>query len=415
MFADKYIAKQQGSFDFEEPQWDAAYDMLVVIPCYNESGIEYTLESLMKCDKPDGKVSVLAVVNAPEGAPCEINLQNAKTLSTIEKLKSLLPEWMGLGSIYAPGLPLKHAGAGLARKIGMDTAIKHFNKYNKAHGIIISLDADTTVQPNYFRSIESYFEKHAHSPGATINFEHPLNNKDTYDAICLYELNMRYYRFAMEHSGFPHAIYTVGSAFAVKAGAYVAQGGMNKKKAGEDFYFLHKLSAMGKIGFINQTMVFPSARVSGRVPFGTGPAIQKYLNGNRSLEYTYPLEAFQIVSDFFDKIEGIYTKHTFSVNDLSSNVIFKEFLKQSGFIDELHKLKMNCSSLNVFSKRFFQLFNAFKLLKWLNFACQNGLVKRRLSDEALQLLIVLGQNRNNLNHEASLLLNIYRKLDTIRK
>ena len=42
--------------------------------------------------------------------------------------------------------------------------------------------------------------------------------------------------------GYPDSIYTIGSAFAVRAEAYMKQGGMNRRQAGEDFYFLYKLT-----------------------------------------------------------------------------------------------------------------------------------------------------------------------------
>jgi hypothetical protein len=38
---------------------------------------------------------------------------------------------------------------GLARKIGMDLAIQHFLDTGNRDGVIISLDADCTVSPNF--------------------------------------------------------------------------------------------------------------------------------------------------------------------------------------------------------------------------------------------------------------------------
>lgn len=45
---------------------------------------------------------------------------------------------------------------------------------------------------------------------------------------------------------------------------------MNQRKAGEDFYFLHKFSILDQLGEINVEIVLPLARSSDRVPFGTG-------------------------------------------------------------------------------------------------------------------------------------------------
>ena len=69
------------------------------------------------------------------------------------------------------------------------------------------------------------------------------------EAIMKYELYLRYYRLALEYTGHPHAYHCIGSAFAVRTLDYVAQGGMNKRQAGEDFYFLQKLIATGRMFF----------------------------------------------------------------------------------------------------------------------------------------------------------------------
>ena len=66
-------------------------------------------------------------------------------------------------------------------------------------------------------------------------------------------------------------MFTIGSAFAVTANAYIKRGGMTRSQAGEDFYFLQTLAQIGTVGEITTTKVYPSARLSDRIPFGTGP------------------------------------------------------------------------------------------------------------------------------------------------
>ena len=60
---------------------------------------------------------------------------------------------------------------------------------------------------------------------------------------------------------------------------------MNRKKAGEDFYFLQKLFDAGHFSECNTTRVIPSPRPSDRVIFGTGPAIREYLETAVSLTF----------------------------------------------------------------------------------------------------------------------------------
>ena len=60
---------------------------------------------------------------------------------------------------------------------------------------------------------------------------------------------------------------------AVRPEAYMKQGGMNRRKAGEDFYFLNKIMSLGGFGECAETTIYPSPRTSKRVPFGTGQAV----------------------------------------------------------------------------------------------------------------------------------------------
>jgi len=42
---------------------------------------------------------------------------------------------------------------------------------------------------------------------------------------------------------------------------------MNRKQAGEDFYFIQKLMPLGGYFALNSTAIYPSPRESSRVPF----------------------------------------------------------------------------------------------------------------------------------------------------
>ena len=75
-----------------------------------------------------------------------------------------------------------------------------------------------------------------------LNFCHPVDDptleSSMREGIILYELYLRYLRNAMQWCGYPHSIHTVGSSFAVRASAYVKQGGMNRRQAADDFRIL---------------------------------------------------------------------------------------------------------------------------------------------------------------------------------
>src|SRR5690606_30362640 len=103
-------------------------------------------------------------------------------------------------------------------------------------GLIISLDADTLVEPNYLQALRKEFDLQD-AWAAVIDFAHPLAGPvEQQAAILAYEIHLRYHVLGLRYAGSPYAFHTVGSAMACTAEAYVAAGGMNRRQAGEDFY-----------------------------------------------------------------------------------------------------------------------------------------------------------------------------------
>ena len=389
MFAEKYIAKSApGKILGGLPQPELG--MVIVIPAYKEDNVLKTLNSLLRCSRPSCLTEIIILINHPEDAATLIKAQSLQTYRTISAWSE---KASGNGMAFYPTLPVslprKWAGAGLARKKGMDEAVRRFNYLNKPAGLIISLDADTLVERNYLAEIERYFASNPKSIGATIAFEHQVAGlpEKHRAGIALYEQYMKYYKEAMSFTGYPYALFTIGSAFAVTAEAYVKRGGMNRRKAGEDFYFLQNLVLQGEVGEITATKVHPSARLSDRVPFGTGPILKKWIEGKEDLAKTYNFQAFIDLKAFLalnDKMFKI-TKPGFEnlLNDLPLAVT--EFLIADKFFRQVDELSRNCSSPEVFCQRFFQVFNAFKILKFLNFAHGRFYDKADLKKQVLRL------------------------------
>ena len=392
--------------------------IFVVIPCYNEPDILSTLNSLANCCPPTAEVSVLIVINDSENAPEEAVAQNQSTSISIVQWQSKHPQlFFDVQRILASALPQKWAGVGWARKIGMDEAVKQIDQNNFPDGIIVSFDADSTVLPNYLQTIESAFKDNPTKNFFTIRFEHPYNTlepgKSFREGIVRYELHMRYYRNAMQWSGYPNALHTVGSCFALKASAYAKQGGMNRRKAGEDFYFLHKLVLLGNYGTINTTKIFPAARQSDRVPFGTGAAMKKWCEGSSELNFTYSLEAFKNLKPLFSAASRFWQLEPAEIESEFGNLhaTLYSFCKNSQTIEKLIELRQNCSNVKVFEKRFFHLLDAFWILKYLNSAHETYYSRGDLQTEATNLLQYIGIQTENI-FTLENLLEIYRELDT---
>ena len=389
MFAENYLKRNQvEKIISKSPNPDV--NIIIVIPCFYEPEIIETLNSLLNCSQPKSKVEVLTVINHSEIADSKTKLFNQNTKTEIEnwvhQQKNTTLKFKVIGPLE---LKKKWAGAGVARKIGMDEAALRFNTLSKPNGIIVSLDADTLVKENYLVEIEKHFQKKAKDVGATISFEHRKNDlpPKQLEGMFLYEKYLNYYKKALTFTAYPFSMFTIGSAFAVTAKAYVKRGGMNRRQAGEDFYFLQGLVQLGNVGEIKTTKVFPSARLSNRVPFGTGPILQKWMNGEEDLTKTFHFNAFLDLKEWFGRKDELFqlTESGFIQFVQQLNPAIREFLLSDNFYKELANLNQNCANLKSFRTRFFQQFNAFKILKFLNFAHDNFYTKADLNEQIKKL------------------------------
>jgi len=347
-------------------------ELIVVIPCYNEPEVLQTLHSLFNCKRGSFGVEIILLVNSYHISSESVIQQNKDSYRLAQNFaeKNNTSEFF-LSPLLIEGLSGHQTGAGFPRRIGMEAAVRRFNELKNKKGIIVSLDADTTVAENYLTEIYKHFKKQK-LRSATIEFHHPVEHLDPDNEIRkateVYEEYLRYYRAALEYIGYPYAYYTIGSAFAVTVETYLQVGGMGKQQAGEDFYFLQKVFPLGKTQFINTTCVYPAARVSDRVPFGTGPAIAKMLNEKDYIQLTYQAAAFEELKIFFNQIDSFYQSSTEQIKEIiaSSPDYLQTFLKANTFLEKMEELNQHTASADTFKKRFFQYFTAFKILKYLN-------------------------------------------------
>lgn len=331
--------------------------MCIVIPCYNEPNILKPLKSLNECSLPNCNVEVYVVVNASENEEHDILNVNQKSLLEAD-LFDFSNKKVKVYAINAKELPQKHAGVGLARKIGMDEAVYRFQFSNNTQQIIVNLDADCEVDKNYLVEIEQHFLLNEKTPGANIYFEHPLDN----EGILNYELYLRYYVNALKNVGYPYSYHTIGSCFAVRNKAYQAQGGMNKRKVSEDFYFLQKIIPLGNYTEVLNTTVRPSSRAEVRAPYGTGKAIVTYKTEQKFL--TFQPQAFHCLQKLFASLNIIYNGTELKNLGLAS--VLTAFLEKESFTKKIEEIKGNTTDLLGFTKRFYNWFGGLKCLQFLN-------------------------------------------------
>ena len=415
-FASDYIERRTLFPPLIHEAPDINTGIITIIPSYGEENIVRLLDSLALTSRPECETEVIVVVNAPDNASSESLENNRKTLSDIDSWKLQNKNcWFRLFSLDIKQGAIPGWGVGLARKTGMDEAVRRFNEIARADGIIVNLDADCTVADNYFTAIYNEFSKKGGRKACSIYFEHPLEGEEfsglTYRNITLYELHLRYYLQALIYSGYPWVFHTVGSAMAVLANEYVLAGGMNRRQAGEDFYLIQKLIPGGGYFSINTTAVYPSPRSSFRVPFGTGAAIEKLSGEDSQTWMTYNIDAFGELKELFSKVNLLYESSEnqlhISFKDLPEGL--KLFLKEEEWSDKITEIRNNTSGIQSFRKRFFNWFNMFMIVRYLNTVHLQLFSKIPADEAAAGLLQILG--KKCFSCSPADLLRIYRAME----
>ena len=388
--------------------------IIIVVPAFDETGIIKLLDSLSVCKEPHCRAEVIIHINAPQTASRESLNNNLITKLNIESWeKRNTSHFFRLYHFNTAVPPVKKWGVGLARKSLMDEALRRYNYLGRPEGVIASLDADCTVQPNYFLSIENELLERPDRKGCSIYFEHPLEGleftPEIYRSIIQYELHLRYYQYALRYTGFPYLFHTVGSSIAVKALPYVQAGGMNRRQAGEDFYFVQKLMPAGGYFSLNSTTVYPSPRKSERVPFGTGMAVSRMVNQGENNFMSYNPKSFSDLKTFFDMAEDVFRSEESSSLEFYS--VFpssvRAFLDEKEWLTRINEIRNNTSGFVSFRKRFFEWFNMFRVVKFMNGIHGTIYTKIPVAEAAKEILEMTGVS--NVPSEAPELLRYLRQ------
>lgn len=364
----------------------------VVVPALGEGDCLFdTLQSL-DGNPPDplSQFLVLVVVNHREDALREDRNLNTDTLSRLknerDEFVSLNLAWVDAASLGRE-LPLKGGGVGLARKIGFDLALGRLD-YGCGSSILVSLDADTLVRSDYLPAILRHFEK-TEAGGAVIPYCHQKGKTPEEDrAIQRYELFLRTYVLGLSLAGSPYAFHTIGSTMACRGAAYARMGGMNRRLAGEDFYFLQQLAKTTGVEAVKGTVVYPSGRCSHRVPFGTGRSMSKLLAGERDAVLFYRPECFKILNRWLDMVSA---RTEAEGNELLSQAgalspFLASYLESVRFGKVWSRLKQNHRRREAVLKAFNEWFDALKTMKLIHHLCDGPYPRTEPQEAVPQLL-----------------------------
>jgi hypothetical protein len=265
----------------------------------------------------------------------------------------------------------------------MDLALTRLN-ITTADPLLICLDGDTIVRPDYLPAIVEHFSD-SPAGGAAIPYRHQRGvTPDAERLISRYELFLRGYILGLELAGSPYAFHSVGSAMACRASAYCAIGGMNNRMAGEDFYFMQQLFRTVGVEQLTGTIVYPSPRPSHRVPFGTGRSVQRMGAGGEQAQLFYRPECFRILKSWIALLTHSVEEDgaTLSARAAEISPCLAEYLRIIRFTDVWEKLRRNHPGRTALLTAFHGWFDGLKTMKLIHHL-SDGLYPRCEPDEAL--------------------------------
>jgi glycosyltransferase involved in cell wall biosynthesis len=375
-----------------------SYRRAVVIPALAERmHLPLTIESLSSSVPTDilDDTLVLVVVNnrPPELGDVvdQIELMgqiddNALTMKWLEDkgVNGALPlAWIDASS---PGHELPHwGGVGLARKIGCDSVLAFLLGLNKTIDlddfIFFSLDADTIVSPDYLETAGHELMKSG-CAGGVISFKHQKAfSPESQAAIDEYEAFLNYYVAGLRWAGSPYAFHTIGSCLCFTARGYIrANGFAARRQAGEDFYFCVEIAKNGGICEINKTMVFPSARISRRVPFGTGKRMAEAVLNGREVILAYDFRVFVCLRELLTVVSTYTDAGDDRIYAELTSPATSEFLESRGFPGIWGRFQRQYKTKDALLAAFHRWFDGFVTLKYIHWLTEKEWPRRPLEE-----------------------------------
>jgi hypothetical protein len=374
------------------------YHQAVVIPALAEAEhLPLTIQSLYS-NRPDNVLSntlVLVVVNnRPSETGTRVNQgdlveqidNNAATLKWLESISRNSPHSLAWIDASSPGSELpRWGGVGLARKIGCDSILSYLLECNKAAGlknfVFYSLDADALVSSNYLETA-GHELRNNRCAGGTIPFKHQkADSAKGQAAIDAYEAFLHYYVDGLRWAGSPYAFHTIGSCLCFTADGYIrANGFPARRQAGEDFYFCVELAKTGGICQIQQAMVSPSARISHRVPFGTGKRMAEAILFAENDFLVYDFRVFIALRDLITVVSARPDKRANEIYAILEYSSTEEFLEMRGFSDVWHRFQRQYKTRDALLAAFHRWFDGFVTLKYIHWLSEKEWPRRTLEE-----------------------------------
>ncbi len=357
------------------PDWFSTnqFEYCLVIPACAE---DMTFIDRFESQFGDKSYLLIVIINEPDNATVETHQQNAALLTSMQtrysQQQSLAPLYLfGKDNQTSQLLVIDRTahnsipaaqGVGLARKIGCDIACRLITQQVIRDPWIYSSDADASLPDNYFEQTD------VPCAARVFDFYHdvkdPQIDETLRSATILYEQHLRYYHAGLEWAGSPYAFYTLGSTLAVHYEYYARVRGFPKRNGGEDFYLLNKLAKTGEVLFIPECRIKLEARVSDRVPFGTGPAVASImaLNNPQTDYCSYHPQVFAELKTLLKQLESFFNEE----KPVNLSIELDNALEIIRFDEGLTHSRKQAKNTEQFLKHMHDWLDGFKTLKLIH-------------------------------------------------
>lgn len=273
-------------------------------------------------------------------------------------------------------------GVGLARKIGADIALSFIAKNIVQRPWIWNSDADVHLPEDYFSAIGA--SQKSGSAACIYPFRHTATHIASGPAhakpVCanvdaatqLYEKSLHYYVAGLRWAGSPYAFHTLGSTLAVHSEYYARVRGFPKRAGAEDFYLLNKLAKTGAVETLSSTVIKIESRSSDRVPFGTGPAVEKLLalpNLSEARLFYHP----DIFSELKTWLTALPKLFTCTLEELDLKHITLVALSRLNTEAAIEHARQQSSTTEGFCRQMNTWFDGFRSLKFIHLLREQGL------------------------------------------
>ncbi len=366
------------------------FSHVITIPAYDEEDkIDQVLASIQQKN-----TLAIVIVNAQENSPKESIEANIRLIKSLQRQnceiwRSKTGQGISLhqtktcaillidrtsGNLLLP----PKTGVGLARKIATDVALQLIIQGNIKTPWIHCTDADTLLPNDYFKRTAQLLD----AAVAIYPYTHVVNYERTpqQKAIQLYELSLRHYVIGLHHAGSKYAFPTIGSTIAIHYIAYAKVHGFPIREAGEDFYILNKLAKVGKIKQLDGLPIIIEGRLSNRVPFGTGRAIEEISMMNHSIEEYcfYHPTIFDILKTWLGILNNITPKTAIpnlknSLSQAENTKVLCDALDKMGAFSAIEHAIKNSTNTTTCRQHLHIWFDGFRTMKLVHQLRNDGL------------------------------------------